>query len=75
MSISDPTYDPNHKYKFVVVRNNLTSHLKNPINVAYIDLIRNIEGYNSISEWIAHVIEDEMLPERISNLSKKSKEN
>ena len=65
MSISDPTYDPNHKYKFVVVRNNLTSHLKNPINVAYIDLIRNIERYKRKTEWIANVIEKEVLPERI----------
>lgn len=68
-------YDPNHKYKIANVRNNLTCHLRDPINRARVELISELEGFSSPSQWLAHVIEDEVLPERISKISKLIKEN
>lgn len=68
-------YDDNHKYKSKQIRNNLTCHLEDPMSRAYIELFMQIEGYNTLSEWLKHVIEKEVIPARISKISEILKES
>lgn len=54
----------------------ITTHLKSVKNKVLCEVLAEAEGFNSISEWTAHVIENEILPKRLSKITNKGvKEN
>lgn len=60
-----------HKYKTAEIADNVTFHLRDPKNKVIIDMFFKAEGFSNRSEWISHVIEHEVLPNRIrKNYSK-----
>ena len=55
-----------HKYKIAKIDDKITFHLRKPENKVIIDMFTSAEGFRTRSEWVAHVTENEVLPNRIN---------
>ena len=59
-----------HKYKIVKIDDKITFHLRKPENKVIIDMFTSAEGFLTRSEWVANVMENEVIPNRIKKFSK-----
>lgn len=59
-----------HKYKIVKIDDKITFHLRKPENKVIIDMFTSAEGFRTRSEWVANVMENEVIPNRIKKFSK-----
>lgn len=55
--------------KTIEVTDKITAHLRNPKNKVIIEFLAELENV-SISEWVANVLENEVLPQKMSKLQK-----
>lgn len=57
------------KYRIVKIDDKITFHLRNPQNKVIIDMFTSAEGFRTRSEWVAHVMENEVIPNRVRKIN------
>ena len=61
-------------YKSIEITDKITTHLRDPKNKILIEFIAKQEN-KSVSEWVANVLENEVLPSKIGEITKGKGDN
>ena len=64
-----------HHGRKIEVDDKITVHLKNPKNKVLCEVIAVQDGYKNLSQWLANIIENEIIPKRFYFGGKENEKN